>query len=221
MARVVLPNDFVIAMCGPIGSGKTTLAAELGALTGLPVFNEPVADNVYLKDFYADMKSVAFQMQIYLLIKRLKQQQSMSWNGLGGVMDRSIYEDPIFATMLTEMGMITQRDLDTYIELFTMLSHNMLRKPSVIVYLHVTPEKCLERVQTRNRTEEKSMTLEYLTALCAAYDKFIMQLSKTIPVLKVDWNDFGDVHKLAIEIKTGYEEMLNIHTLKSVPLGAK
>lgn len=58
---------------------------------------EPVKDNVYLADFYKDMKKHSFAMQVYLLNKRFMQQQQIVWSGKGGVQDRTIYEDSVFA----------------------------------------------------------------------------------------------------------------------------
>ena len=63
-----------IGISGLIGAGKTTLATVLANKLGIPVYYEPVVDNVYLEDFYTDMKKFSFPMQIYLLNKRFKQQ---------------------------------------------------------------------------------------------------------------------------------------------------
>ena len=80
-----------------IGAGKSTLAAALAQKLNLPVYYEPVTDNTYLEDFYKDRKKYGFAMQVYLLNARFKQQQEIIWGGKGGVQDRSIYEDSIFA----------------------------------------------------------------------------------------------------------------------------
>ena len=54
-------QDLFIGIAGLIGAGKSTLATALGELTGLPVYYEPVQDNEYLADFYADTAKYAFQ----------------------------------------------------------------------------------------------------------------------------------------------------------------
>ena len=87
--------------------GESTCSLErvgeaLAEVLGLPVHYEPVTDNVYLEDFYKDMKRYGFPLQIYLLNKRYRQQQQIVWEGRGGVQDRTIYEDAIFAKMLRE-----------------------------------------------------------------------------------------------------------------------
>jgi deoxyadenosine kinase len=73
---------------------------------GLPVYYEPVADNEYLQDFYADIKKYSFAMQVYLLNRRFQQQQQIVWQGAGGVQDRTIYEDSVFARMLRNAGLM-------------------------------------------------------------------------------------------------------------------
>lgn len=72
-------QELFIGISGLIGAGKTTLAEALAAKLGLPVYYEPVIDNVYLSDFYNDMKKYAFPLQVYLLNKRFKQQQQIVW----------------------------------------------------------------------------------------------------------------------------------------------
>merc|ERR1712060_377332 len=124
----------------------STLAAALGKELNLPVYYEPVADNAYLADFYQDMSKYSFAMQIFLLNKRFKQQQQIVWQGSGGVQDRTIYEDSIFARMLRDSGHMDDRDFKTYMELFQNMA-NFMKKPNIIVHLDLTPE---ERVRERH-----------------------------------------------------------------------
>jgi hypothetical protein len=120
--------------------GKSTLATALAKELGLPVYYEPVIDNIYLADFYQDMKKYSFPLQIYLLNKRFKQQQQIIWEGKGGVQDRTIYEDSVFARMLRDSGHMEERDFRTYMELFSNMS-NFMKKPNIIVHLDVSPEE--------------------------------------------------------------------------------
>lgn len=73
-------------------SVQTTLAVALAKKLNLPVYYEPVIDNAYLQDFYADMARYSFPLQVYLLNRRFAQQQQIIWSGKGGVQDRTIYE---------------------------------------------------------------------------------------------------------------------------------
>jgi len=196
-------QDLFIGIAGVIGAGKSTLATALGRHLGLPVYYEPVADNEYLADFYRDTARYAFATQIYLLNRRFAQHQEIIWRGGGGVQDRTIYEDAIFAKMLVDIGLMEERDYRTYVSLFRHMSNFMCR-PNVIVYLDVKPERSMERVRLRNRDVEKGITLEYLSALHAEYERFIENISRTIPVIRVDWDRYRDVEEMAAVIQREY-----------------
>lgn len=201
--------DLFISISGLIGAGKSTLATSLGNILGLPVYYEPVQDNEYLEDFYKDMKAHAFEMQIYLLNKRFKQQQKIIWDGRGGIQDRTIYEDTIFAKMLLDGGMISEKNYRTYIELFHNMS-NFMKRPNLIVHLEVTPEESYERIKNRGRECEDAVTIDYLTRLHAAYEDFINDISKVIPVVRVKYDKFYEPSEIAKHIKRGYIGMRNI-----------
>lgn len=185
-----------IGIAGIIGAGKTTLATALGQHLDLEVHFEPVIDNEYLADFYQDMRRYAFPMQIYLLNRRFQQHQEIIWKGNGGVQDRTIYEDAIFAKTLRDLGFMDQRDYETYVTLFRNMSNFMCR-PNVIIYLDVTPETSQARIKERERTSEAGVSLEYLARLHANYEEFLHEISKLIPVLRVRWEEFVEVEKLA------------------------
>ena len=131
-------QDLFIGIAGLIGAGKTTLATALGKHLGLPVYYEPVADNEYLEDFYRDTAQYAFATQIYLLNRRFQQHQEIIWRGGGGVQDRTIYEDAIFAKTLVNLGLLDDRDYRTYLDLFRHMSNFMCR-PNIIIYLDLSP----------------------------------------------------------------------------------
>ncbi len=194
-----------IGIAGIIGAGKTTLATALGQHLGLDVHYEPVIDNEYLDDFYRETKKYAFAMQIYLLNRRFQQHQEIIWRGRGGVQDRTIYEDAIFAKTLRDMDLMDERDYETYVSLFRNLSNFMCR-PNFIIYLDVTPEKSLARIRERSRGCETGVSLEYLNQLYEGYDEFLQEISRLIPVLRVQWNEFWDVQPLAEAITREYHK---------------
>lgn len=199
-----------IGISGLIGVGKSTLGSSLSEILHLPAYFEEVSENNYLEDFYKDMKGHSFALQVYLLNRRFKQHQQIIWKDEGAVLDRTIYEDAIFAKMLKEAGLMDERDYQTYLDLFSNMS-NFLRKPNLIVHLDTTPEVSLERIKKRGRKMEEGITLEYLQALYDAYEVFISDISKVIPVIKVNWNDFRDTQEVAQRIKTEYEKMNVVH----------
>ena len=203
-------GDAFISLSGVIGAGKTTLAREVGSRLNLPVYYEPVIDNVYLADFYRNMSKYAFALQVHLLNARFVQQQQIVWSKAGGVQDRSIYEDGVFAKMLCSEGLMDVRDYTTYVELAANMS-NFMRKPNVIVHLDVSAEESMRRIKRRDRACEKDISLPYLEALCAAYETFISDISRSIPVIRVNWNSSDDFDGVARSIATEYRKISTVH----------
>ena len=198
-------QDPFIGIAGLIGAGKTALATALGEHLGLPVYYEPVADNEYLEDFYRDTARHAFATQVYLLNRRFQQHQEIIWRGGGGVQDRTIYEDAVFAQTLVDQGLMAERDYRTYRDLFRHMSNFMCR-PSVIVYLDLSPETSLERVRERNRDVESGLSLDYLKALHLRYEELIEDLARTMPVIRVSWEVYRTAEEMAEVIERSFQE---------------
>jgi deoxyadenosine kinase len=196
-------NDLFIGIAGLIGAGKTTLATALGEHLGLPVYYEPVQDNEYLADFYADTARYSFATQIYLLNRRFQQHQEIIWRGGGGVQDRTIYEDAVFAKTLVDQKLMEERDYRTYLDLFRHMSNFMCR-PNVIVYLDLSPESSMERIRMRSRDVESSIPMDYLVALHREYTAFIEDISRSVPVIRVDWERFRNAEEMAEVIEREY-----------------
>lgn len=201
-----------ISISGLIGAGKTTLAKSLAETLQLPLHLESVEDNSYLQAFYRDMKTNAYDLQLYLLNQRFKQQQRVCWNGQGGVQDRTIYEDSVFAKMLTDAGYMTPQNYKTYLALFETMSHLMIR-PTIIVHLDVTPAESLRRIKKRGRECEKGITLEYLESLHQAYEEYLQEVSKSIRVMRVDWNTPVSTELVARSINKEMEDMRSIRPI--------
>ena len=192
-----------IGIAGMIGAGKSTLATALGAHLGIETYYEPVQDNAYLDDFYRDTAKYAFATQIYLLNRRFQQHQEIIWTGRSAVQDRTIYEDSVFAKMLVHLGLMDARDYATYQQLFAHMSNFMCR-PNVIVYLDVKPERSMERINARGRGAESGISMEYLQALYQGYQEFIADVSRTIPVIEVDYDRFHTAEEMAGVIEREY-----------------
>lgn len=192
-----------IGIAGMIGAGKSTLASLLAEHLDIDVHYEPVEDNEYLEDFYRDTARYSFAIQIYMLNRRFQQHQEIIWRGRSAVQDRTIYEDSIFARMLAESGLMDARDYRTYLDLFQNMSNFMCR-PNVIVYLDVPPEVSMERINQRGRSMESGITLDYLRALYRGYEDFVEDISRTTPVIRVDYQRFATAEEMAEVIEREY-----------------
>ncbi|HEY4059658.1 MAG TPA: deoxynucleoside kinase [Kofleriaceae bacterium] len=196
-------GNIFIGIAGMIGAGKSTLAKALGDHLGIDTYYEPVADNEYLADFYRDTGKYSFAMQVYLLNRRFQQHQEIIWRQRSAVQDRTIYEDSIFAKMLAKTGLMDERDYRTYVQLFRNMS-NFMCKPSVIVYLDVSPESSAARIEQRSRDVESKIPLSYLEALHEGYQEFLEGISKVIPVIRIDYEKFATAEEMAEVIKREY-----------------
>ena len=195
--------NLFIGIAGMIGAGKSTLCTALANHLNIDGYYEPVDDNEYLDDFYSNTKNHSFAMQVYLLNRRFQQHQEIIWRGRAAVQDRTIYEDSIFAKMLAKTGLMDERDYRTYVQLFRHMS-NFMCKPSVIVYLDVSPNSSMERIKMRSRNIETGISLDYLKALYDGYNEFVEDISRVIPVIRVNYENFATAEDMAKVIKKEY-----------------
>lgn len=183
---------YQIGVIGNIGAGKSTatklLAERIG---GVPVF-EPVLDNPYLDDFYRDMKEYAFKLQVYFLSHRLRNacmgskdnaDQPFIW------VDRTVYEDrDIFARNLHEMGILEDREWDTYNHIFeTMEPH--FERPDLFIYLKSDVFTLMRNIQRRDRDCERSIDVEYIKRLNTHYENLAHRLrseGSTVVTVRMD-----------------------------------
>ena len=179
-----------IGVAGNIGVGKTTFTEIVAKHFGLKEYYESVIDNPYLEDFYGDMGRWSFNLQIYFLHHRFSGHIEMSNTSSGVIQDRTIYEDvEIFARNLHEMKFMSQRDWDTYCDLFSNMVH-FLKKPDLIIYLQAKTNVLISRIENRNRDFEQKIDVEYLHRLNLSYEKWIKEITD-IPVLVIDTNEFN------------------------------
>ena len=162
-----------IAIAGNIGAGKTTLSSKLGRHFGWEVHHESTENNPYLSDFYNDMQRWAFNLQIYFLNSRYQQILEILSGGRTVVQDRTIYEDAyIFAPNLHDMGLMSTRDYQNYLQLFQTMS-SQLRPPDLLIYLRASIPTLVAHIQLRGREYEGSMSLDYLRRLNERYENWI------------------------------------------------
>ena len=184
----------LIIVAGNIGVGKTSLAERLGARLGWLTGFESVADNPYLSDFYADMRSWSFHLQVFFLGHRAHQYLEMATDPQSVILDRSIYEDAyIFARALHHMGNLTERDYLSYRRVFDLVVGN-LPAPDLLIYLRAPVAVLMDRIQSRGRAMESGITAEYLSLLESFYDEWLAAYD-VCPVLTIRSDDLDFVHK--------------------------
>lgn len=175
-----------MAIAGNIGVGKTTMTERLGARFNLKTYFERVIDNPYLDEFYHDMHRWSFNLQVFFLSNRFRDQQVISASPVPCIQDRTIYEDAeIFAYILHRQGFMSDRDYENYCELFDIMTQ-FLRKPDLIVYLKASAWTLISRIRKRGREYEKKITTDYLYDLNQAYDRWIEKCKDMCNVLEID-----------------------------------
>jgi deoxyadenosine/deoxycytidine kinase len=182
-----------IAICGNIGSGKTTLTEKLARHYGWTPLFESVDHNPYLRDFYQDMAKWAFHLQIYFLNSRFRQVNQIRESSGPTIQDRTIYEDAyIFATNLRQAGYMAPRDYACYREIFDSMLE-FVKPPDLLIYLKADIPKLVQQIEKRGRDFEYAIRIDYLRSLNAHYEEWIgsYNLGKLI-IIDVNKVDFVD-----------------------------
>ena len=181
-----------VAVAGNIGVGKSTLVDLLSVRLGWEPFFEPVAENPYLADFYADMDAWSFHSQIFFLTHRLRSHYDLAKHPSSVVQDRSVYEDAeIFAQNLYLQGHIQYRDYQTYRELYE-TTMRFLPPPDLVVYLRASVSTLMNRISSRGRPYERTISYEYLHGLNNLYETWIDNFT-LCPILAVPADDLDFV----------------------------
>ncbi|MGC3948313.1 MAG: deoxynucleoside kinase [Chryseolinea sp.] len=200
-----------IAICGNIGSGKTTLAEKLSKHYGWTALFESVEHNPYLRDFYQDMTKWSFHLQIFFLNSRFKQVNQIRETKRPTIQDRTIYEDAyIFAANLRQNGFMSERDYESYRDIFESMMQ-FVQPPDLLIYLKADIPKLVQQIEKRGRDFEYAIRIDYLMSLNARYEEWISsyKLGKLliIDVNKIDFvdntDDFsGIVSRIDLEVNS-------------------
>lgn len=162
-----------IAIAGNIGAGKTTLTKMLAKYYGWEPRFESVNFNPYLEDYYTDIKRWSFCLETYFLKERFKDMLAIQKAEHTIVQDRSIFEGVhVFVTNNYLRGDLSERDYETYMELFGHMQR-MMRLPDLMIYLRKSVPSLIAQIQKRGREFEKTMQIDYLRDLNERYEDFI------------------------------------------------
>lgn len=176
---------------GPIGVGKTSLAALLAEELGGRLILEKAEDNPFLSDFYRDPSRFRFQTQTFFLLSRFSQQQEMLQPDLFDrivVSDYLFDKDRIFACLNLD-----EHELALYEQIYRVLEPRVAR-PDLVIFLQADTETLLRRIKQRGRSFEKGVDHGYITAVNEAYNQFFFRYAET-PLLVINTSDIDFVHR--------------------------
>ena len=188
-----------IAVAGNIGSGKSTLTRLLARHYGWEPRFEAVDHNPYLEDYYRDIHRWSFNMEVYFLKERFRDLIDIAHSDRDIIQDRTIYEGVyVFMENNRDMGNLSERDYDTYMELFEQMM-SVVKLPDLMIYLHASVPHLVSNIQKRGRDYEQSIQLEYLQNLNRRYDDFIFNKypGRVITVEKDNLDFLNIPHDLA------------------------
>ena len=179
-----------IGIAGNIGCGKTTLTRMLAAHYGWTPKYESVTYNPYLEDYYKDIERWSYNLETYFLAQRFQDLLEISKSEDVIIQDRTILEGVhIFVANNKSMGNLSERDFDTYMQLFNLMM-SMVREPDLMIYLKSSVPHLVSQIQKRGRDYEKGISIEYLNNLNERYDQWISNHKGKVLVIEADELDF-------------------------------
>ena len=178
-----------IAVEGPIGVGKTSLARALSRQMSARLVLEEVDGNPFLSRFYEDPDKFALPVQLYFLLTRYNQQRELAQQDLfaqATVSDYLFAKDRIFASLN-----LAPDEMTLYDNVYRLLDARMA-KPDLVVYIRANVDVLAARLRRRNRDFEQHISLGYLERVSAAFRDFFFYYDET-PLLAVDTSEIDFV----------------------------
>lgn len=176
-----------IAIEGPIGVGKTSLAKKLSSRLQFHLLKEIVEENPFLGKFYEDIAEWSFQTEMFFLCNRFKQLEDIDKNYLKQqkpvIADYHIFKNMIFASRT-----LSEDKLSKYQQIYAILTED-IPLPNMLIYLHASLDTLLKRIAIRGRNIEQQIQPSYLKQLAADYEAFMIEFEKMhpdIPVIRID-----------------------------------
>ena len=179
-----------IGVAGNIGCGKTTLTKMLADHYGWIPKYESVTYNPYLEDYYKDIKRWSYNLETYFLAQRFMDTLEIANSKEVIIQDRTILEGVfIFVANNKDLGNLSQRDYDTYMQLFDLMM-SMVKLPDLLIYIRSSIPRLVSQIQKRGREYEQSISLEYLTGLNNRYESWIENYPGELLIIEGDQLDF-------------------------------
>ena len=176
------PFPKYIAVEGPIGVGKTTLANKIAETFNYDIFLEQPAENPFLKNFYRNPNQSALATQLFFLFQRMQQIQDLKQRSLFesvSVSDFLIEKDKLFAEVT-----LNKEEIDLYNKIY---DHITIEAPipDLVIYLQAPVSVLKERISKRGNINEQYMTIDYLERLNDAYSRFFLNYNAS-PLLIIN-----------------------------------
>ena len=193
-------NLYYIAIEGPIGVGKTSLAQLLSRELGARLVLEDFEDNPFLPDFYNDPERFGFQTQLFFLLQRYRQQQDLRQVDMFQkllITDYMFVKDRLFASL--NLG---DMEMQLYDTVASLLERNIIR-PDIVIYLQADTDVLMKNIEKRGRNMEKNVTWEYIDALNQVYTEYFFRYQDT-PLVIINTNNIDFV-----ENENDLEEVIN------------
>ena len=179
-----------IGVAGNIGSGKTTLTRMLAEHYGWKPQFESVTYNPYLEDYYKDIPRWSYNLETYFLAQRFRDVLEIAKSNDTIIQDRTISEGVyIFVANNYEMGNLTERDYQTYMQLFELMM-STVKQPDLLIYLKSGIEHLVANIQKRGRDYEQSISIDYLDGLNRHYEDWISKYTGPLLIVETDNIDF-------------------------------
>ncbi len=208
----------MIIIEGQIGAGKTTMGEILERRFGIPLYRELANPETMtlLDSFYADKRRWAFTLQVHFLNERFRMIKDIQKAG-GGLLDRSIFGDKIFADLLHGDGDMSNEEFHSYCTLLdNMLEHT--QPPAFLIYLDCSVDAAIERIAIRNRGLESGIPRDYLEKLNDRYLKWYDEYTYS-PKMKIDTEAFNinkpaTMENMLRNLEDKMEEYRRTHTVQ-------
>jgi len=171
-----------IAVEGPIGAGKTSLARRLAERLGAELLLEQPGENPFLARFYQDMARFALPTQLFFLFQRARQLEALAQPDMFGratVSDFLLEKDPLFARIT-----LSGDEMALYQKIYDAIRPRA-PAPDLVVYLQAQPATLHERVRRRAAEYERGIGEDYLALLAEGYARFFYNYGAA-PVLIVN-----------------------------------